>query len=541
MDIPPFSMPMFHDWVPKGIRPWIYLLLAYCFQFSGGVYMGAMNDMIGGHSWMREDLTMLLYCTLAGMAVWFPVLFRMKFHFTNRFLLTTSALVIIICNLLTMHRLPLPVMGVVCVVCGMAKIQGTFECMSSIQLWITPRRDFAVFFPVLHLVLLVAMEVSGWLAAAFAFYMHWTVMHLFVIGLMIVVLSVQTLLCRPFCPMPPERRIPLKGIDWTGGLLWIVFWLAVAWVLNYGDWLDWYHSRYIVIATAVACLALAANMIRMITYPTPYIEWRILRYRYLRPILFFVAVFELVMSVEHVLEMVYYEEVMHYTDLTYETLNQWSLVGAVGGCLFSLGWLKLMRWSQYQLIAIGMVFLCGYCIGFYFLVSPDIAYGQLIPPLISRGFGYAVLCIAFMWSLHQIMSFEHFFQALGIFNFLHMFGGGTIGAAILAKGIGYYVADGFARYGGYVNSVAFTRHPFDFGGYMDGMIEGFLAQTVKILYGWMIWVCIFFILGFLLWDSPAVRRRVKRMPAWTTVGAWTLGSFNRGQKQLRRQLKRIMR
>lgn len=541
MDIPPFSMPMFHDWVPKGIRPWIYLLLAYCFQFSGGIYMGAMNDMIGGHSWMREDLTMLLYCTLAGMAVWFPVLFRMKFHFTNRFLLTTSALVIIVCNLLTMHRLPLPVMGVVCVVCGMAKIQGTFECMSSIQLWITPRRDFAVFFPVLHLVLLVAMEVSGWLAAAFAFYMHWTVMHLFVIGLMIVVLSVQTLLCRPFCPMPPERRIPLKGIDWTGGLLWIVFWLAVAWVLNYGDWLDWYHSRYIVIATAVACLALAANMIRMITYPTPYIEWRILRYRYLRPILFFVAVFELVMSVEHVLEMVYYEEVMHYTDLTYETLNQWSLVGAVGGCLFSLGWLKLMRWSQYQLIAIGMVFLCGYCIGFYFLVSPDIAYGQLIPPLISRGFGYAVLCIAFMWSLHQIMSFEHFFQALGIFNFLHMFGGGTIGAAILAKGIGYYVADGFARYGGYVNSVAFTRHPFDFGGYMDGMIEGFLAQTVKILYGWMIWVCIFFILGFLLWDSPAVRRRVKRMPAWTTVGAWTLGSFNRGQKQLRRQLKRIMR
>ena len=56
--------------------------------------------------------------------------------------------------------------------------------------------------------------------------------------------------------------------------------------------------------TAIACLALAANMIRMRNYPTPYIEWRIVRYRYLRPILLFVAVFELIMSVEHVLEMV---------------------------------------------------------------------------------------------------------------------------------------------------------------------------------------------------------------------------------------------
>ena len=143
--------------------------------------------------------------------------------------------------------------------------------------------------------------------------------------------------------------------------------------------------------TAIACLALAANMIRMRNYPTPYIEWRIVRYRYLRPILLFVAVFELIMSVEHVLEMVYYEEVMHYTDLTYETLNQWSLIGAVAGCFFSLGWLKLMRWSQYLLIAIGMGFICCYCMGFYFLVSPATGYFQLVPPLICRGFGYAVL------------------------------------------------------------------------------------------------------------------------------------------------------
>ncbi len=531
-------MPMYHDWVPKGIRPWIYVVLAFCFQFSGGVYMGAMNDMIGGRAWMREDVTMMLYCTLAGMAAWFPALFRMKFHFTNQRLLITAAAVILVCNALTMLPLPIPVMWVVCVVCGAAKIQGTFECMSNIQLWMTPRRDFAVFFPLLHIILLTAIEVTGWLSAAFALHQHWTMMHWLVMGLMLVVITVQTFLCRPFCPMPPEKRIPLTGIDWTGCVLWTLFWLQVAWVLNYGDWLDWYHSPHIVTVTGTACITLAAIMIRMLTYPTPYIEWRIMRYRYFRPIITLVVLFECVISVEHVLEKVYFEEVMHYTDLTHETQNLWSLIGIYAGCLFSLWWLKAMQWRPYRLLALGMGAVCLYCVGFYFLVSPATGYYQLIPPLICKGFGYAVVCITFIWCLHEVMSFEHFFQALCIFNFLHMFGGGAIGSALLATGIGHYVSDGFARYTGYLNPVAFTQSPFDIAHYMEGMVEGLLAQTVKILYGWMIWACLALIALFLVWDRPGVRRRVKKMPSWSTVGLWTVNSVARGHRKLRRTLKR---
>ena len=525
--ISPFAMPMYHDWVPKWVRPWIYVLIAFCFQFSGGVYLGAMNYMIGEHSWMREDVTFLLYCNLAGMAIWFPVLFRMKFHFTNKFLLMTSAAVVLVCNLLTMMCLPLPLMWVICIIAGCAKIQGTFECMSNIQLWMTPKRDFGVFFPLLHLILLTAIEGSGWLAASFAFHMHWRMMHWFIISLMILVLAIQALLTRPFCPMPPERRVPLYGIDWLSAAGWVLFFLLCAYILNYGDWLQWWHSDTICLVTAAACFTLAALMVRMKRNPHSFIEWKIVRYRYFRPIIFFVIMFEVIISVEHVLEMVYYEEVMHYTDLTYETLNQWSLIGIWAGCLFSLGWLKVMTWSHYRLIAVGMLFICLYCVGFYFLVNPEIDYYQLVPPLICRGFGYAILCVSFLWSLHQVMSFEHFFQALCIFNFFHMFGGGNIGAAILARGIGYYVGDGFARYNGYINLVGFSASPFDLGSYMTGMVEALLAQTVKRLYGWMIYACLIFIAIFLLWDRPGVRHRIKKMPSWATVGSWTLNRAKR--------------
>ena len=54
----------------------------------------------------------------------------------------------------------LPLLWAVCFVEGMCKIQGTFECMSTIQLWITPQRDFTAFFPVLHIVILGCMQLS---------------------------------------------------------------------------------------------------------------------------------------------------------------------------------------------------------------------------------------------------------------------------------------------------------------------------------------------------------------------------------------------
>ena len=71
-----FTMPMFRDFVP---------------QLSGGLYMGTVNRMAGETSLMREDLMMCLYANLAGMAIWFPMLFRMKFRFTNRMLLLSAA------------------------------------------------------------------------------------------------------------------------------------------------------------------------------------------------------------------------------------------------------------------------------------------------------------------------------------------------------------------------------------------------------------------------------------------------------------------
>lgn len=275
----------------------------------------------------------------------------------------------------------------------------------------------------------------------------------------------------------------------------------------------------------------------MLNHPKPYFELAMWRYHNVVPVILLIGVVEALFSTEHVLEMVYYEEVMHYADHTYEELNQWSLIGIWAGCLFSLGWLKLMRWNVYKLIAVALFAFCLYAGGFYFLVDSSIAIEQLRLPLVWRGFSYAVLCIAFMWCLHEIMSFEHFFQALAVFNVLHMFVGGLVGASLHARGMKYYVSDGFARCSGYIDSVRMSARLADFPAMMESITQGFMAQSIKILFGWTLIAALFFAILMLLWDIPMVRRQVKHIPDWPKVGMGVLRGFHRQQrlKELRRQ------
>ena len=103
----------------------------------------------------------------------------------------------------------------------------------------------------------------------------------------------------------------------------------------------------------------------------------------------------------------------------------------------------------------------------------------------------------------------------------------------------YYVADGFARCSGYVDSVRMSARAVDFPQMMNGIVEGFLAQSVKILFGWTLIAGLFFAALMLLWDIPMVRLQVKHIPAWPVVGMRVMRGVQR-QRRLKkiRQMRR---
>ncbi len=515
---------MFRGFVPRSVQPWIYVFFAFTFQFSGGLYLGTLNEMMGETTLMREDLLMCLYANLAGMAIYFPLLFRMKFRFTNKTLLTAAAAGVLVCNLAVPHITFLPLLWVVCFVEGMCKIQGTFECMSNIQLWMSPQRDFTVFFPMLHIVILGSMQLSDILATNLMYYYHWSYMHLFISGIMIIDLLILTLCTRHFRQI---KKFPLFGIDWLGAALWATLLLEIAYLFNYGDWYDWWNSPVIRLLALAIVLTLAVCLWRMLTIRHPYLEPKMWAYRKLVPLLVLITLVEALLATEHVLEEVFYEEVMHYEALVSLRLDWPALIGIIAGCLFTYWWMHVRRYNFVRLIIIGVAGIACYLLGFYFTLSSDLHISQLYLPVLFRGFAYAVLSATFMVCLEEIMTFQHFFQALSVFNMLHMVVGGVVGAAIYTQGLSHYVADNLARYGAAADNLAFSRAPFPLGHYMESLVSYVMEISVKQIYGWTAYACLLLLLQFMLNDAPLRRSGLKPMPRWQKLRAEIAKSFSR--------------
>ena len=519
----PFTMPMFREFVPRKMQPWIYVFMAFTFQLSGGIYLGALNQMVGGMSLMREDLMMCLYANLAGMAIYFPLLFRMKFCFTNKTLLTAAALGALVCNLVAPYITFLPLLWAVCFVEGICKIQGTFECMSNIQLWMTPKRDFTVFFPLLHIIILGSMQLSDLMTTWLLHHYHWTCMHLFIAALMLIDLLILATCVRHFRFM---KKLPLLGIDWTGALLWAALLLQIAYLFDYGEFYDWWNSPVICTLTCTIVLTAYVSVKRMLTIRHPFLEPKMWTYRYLLPILALITVVEMILATERVLEESFYEGVMHYAETVSVQLDWLALAGILAGCLFAYWWMHVRRFNYLRLLIVGVMALVCYLAGYYFLFSGEIHLSQLYLPTMCRGFGYAILSATFMVCLEEIMTFQHFFQALSVFNMLHMVVGGVLGSALYGRALSYYMTDNMARYGSAIDRVSFSSSPFPLGEYMETFVSQMMEVSIRQIYGWVLYGCILLLLLFLLYDMP-VRRYLKEMPSWKNVAREVKNTYRR--------------
>ena len=509
-----FSMPMMKGWVPRRIQPWLYVLTAFCFQFGGGIYLGASEGIRGISDFMIEDMLFLMYATLAGMAVYFPMLFRMKFRFTNRQLLCGSAVILAACNVLTMRCQSMPVLMAVCFIAGMAKIQGTFECMSNIQLWITPRRDFAVFFPVLHVILLTAIEGSGWLAAWFAHHFTWQMMHVFTIGTMMFVLLTQAICCRPFCPMP--QRLSLKGIDFQGALLISALMLVVSYIMVYGDHFMWFGTLRMRILLGVALVLLGVVLYRLRYYRYPYVELSLFKRRNIVPVLIVTLFAELAFGAEHTMEEILYSEVVRLEELTRESQYMWALPGMYLGILFDLYWLKFRKWKVWKLFGIAFICIAFYGMLMYFTLDINVNIEQYRLAVFLRGFAYAILAPTLMWALDEsVPSLEQFFMGLFVFNIIHMYLAGAAGYGIYTTVFSHFMSDNMMEYGRRITLTQLDMSHFDLGEYLSrDYLHSMMMVAMKQVYGYVIWFALAIASVFLLCDIPAVRTNIRKVPLW---------------------------
>lgn len=61
---------------------------------------------------------------------------------------------------------------------------------------------------------------------------------------------------------------------------------------------------------------------------------------------------------------------------------------------------------------------------------------------------------------------------------------------------------------------------------MDKFVSSMMEISIKQLYGWTAYACIFLFLLFLLYDAP-IRRELKQMPSWRKIRKEIAESFGK--------------
>lgn len=511
MPMPPmvFSMPMYREFVPKAVKPWIYVFFAIVFQLSGGIYLGSLNNMAGEMSLMREDVLMIGMCGIVGVCMPFPLLFRFKFRYTNRQLLLNAALVVAVCNVLCIYVKSVPLLCVISFIAGFFKLCGTFECMSNIQLWMAPGRDFTRFFPLLYIIVIGSMNISPWIANRLSYWFGgWEMMHWFMTGLLLVVALLVSILTRNVRLMP---KVPMISVDWLGCILWALVLLEGIWIFNYGEFYNWFDSPLLTGMCVVLAVTLCFCIARMRHIRHPFIDAGAFHYRNLLPVLGLFAVCEVISSTT--LQKVFFSAVLGYGQLTSSSFALYEFLGTVCGCLFVMWWIKCLKLNYVKLLSLGFATMLLYQVAMYFTISPDANIELFYLPTVLRCFGYGIFFTALTIYLEEIMSFQHFFMGLTICGFIRNGLVSTITSAGYSYALRWYEAD-YLTHGRMADAAGQALSGL--AAKMDALAP--LMSGVKTLYGWTCLIGCAVLLIFLLYDVEPVRRTFKKMPSWRSVG-----------------------
>lgn len=509
----PFDIPDVPNFVPRRLKPWLFIFFVIIIQFSGGVYLAAASDMVGTTALMQEDILMAGYALLIGLAINFAVMFRIKFRFSNRTQLLVAGIVLIAANLICANTESVPVLVITCFIAGWFRMQATLACNSTIQLWLTPVRDMAVFFCYVYIMVDSVIQLSGIATIYTAFFSQWEYMQWIMIGLLALMMILVMLLVKP---VRGPMFIPLLGIDWIGAILWAGFMMCFTFICVYGNYFDWWDSGEIRAAALLGLVCMIINLWRASFLHHPYISFRAMRNRnVIRATIIYLVFFTLI-ATEHVFEHTYAANILGFDETNLIDLNWYVFAGIVVGCGFTYLTFALRKWRYKTMTAIAFSLAIVYLAYFYFFIDYGVEKEMLFLPLFFRGAAAVIISIVFLTSIVQSgLPFQVFPQALTINGFTGAVMGATLGPAIIGEFLRHTMAKNTSLLGSTITDFNPDTAHVSLG-QLYGLVQTqALIVSMKEIYGWLLIIAIFSLMIILVSYGPL--RPAAFFPKWKTV------------------------
>ncbi|PRZ00971.1 hypothetical protein [Marinilabilia salmonicolor] len=489
----PFKIHDIYDFVPEKIKPWILVIFVLIYQLSGGVYLAAVSDMTGSLGLRQEDILMAGYASLVGLSLTFVVMFRLKFAYTIKSSLLMTAGALILCNLIVIFTDSVPILVGVSFIAGFFRMWGTFACNTTIQLWITPKRDMAVWFVYIYLLVQGSIQLSGIATLYTAFLSTWEYMHWVIIALLLMVVLVTQGIFKRFVFM---KKLPLYGIDWTGWILWATTIMAFIFVLNYGEHYDWFDSDYIRAGLALGVISLILNLWRASFIRHPLIELRTWTIKNVWLTFLLYILVDILLSPVHLFEHIYTEAILGYDALHLASLNWIVLAGTFVGAIFAYRVFAIRKWRYKTMTIIGFMLIAGYLMMMYFTIDFDLPKKMLVIPLLLRAAGYVIIAITFITALSGI-SFQIFPQTITIQAFVSASLGALLGSTLLHHLFNITAKKNFMLLSTNLDSVNQRVHQIGQGELFGVLQKQAIMVSMKELYGWLVILSLLSLMVFL--------------------------------------------
>lgn len=499
----PFSIPQIR-YIPEPLKPWVLILCIIVFNCTGGVYLAAVSEMVGSTQLLQEDIMLAGYASLVGMALFFAIMFRLKWAVRPKTALGSCTLVLIVANLICMHTESVPVLVGVSLVAGFFRMWAIYECNSTIQLWITPKRDMSIWFCYIYLMVNGTIQLTGIAALSFSVWASWHYMHWFIMGaLMLIYLFV--LVCYKGISIMP--RLPLLGIDWIGMMLWGTTAMSILFICLYGEHYDWWQSEHIRLASVLGFLSLALNLWRASLLRHPYISLAIFKIPLVSICVTIILLMDLLLAPSHIFEHALMEGVLGYDHENVMTLNWIAMIGVVIGIVFTWQTFARRKWTYQRMLVIAFSCFALYLAYFYFRIDYDLPKEALYFPVIIRSAGYVMVAVMMLTANARLPFPFIFLHGLCFQNMFSAALAGPIGNAIVGRALTVVMARNSMLLGEKLDAVTLstTHTPF---GELYGMVQvQSLLESMKEIYGWLLFVAILCLIGLCFVIAISVRRR----------------------------------
>lgn len=475
---------MFKPWVPHRLRFWSLMLFILFYQFTGGIYLSSISQIQGELAFWSEDVTMASYCSLIGLNIIFPALFRWKFYFYTRQMWFVASIGSLICAVAAYYCVIPWLFSGICLFAGYFKLMGMFGTVSNVQLNWTPTRSFGVFLPIIFMFVLGTLQLANIVSTYVAYYANWRLMYCVIVVMMVIVDAVV------YFMMNPDHRsgpyVPLTGFDWIGHILWACVCISGAYIFNYGEHYEWWESREICMASLVCLVLLALAVMRMFRLgDKAFIVPQAFTYPVTWFLLLLLMCINVILGVAHYVQPIYINGVLGYDSLNANDLNWPHLSGIVIGAILAYWLIIRLGWSIRRYFFFNMLIFCAYAVTMYFICTPDTPKEYLAIPMFMLGIADVLIETGATYALSQKVPWQVFFMNITIIGFVRCGLGSAAGAGIVEN--------------------MFAKFSQEYG----------VICAIRESYGVSAWIAVACIVLILATNFKSVPRKL--LPKWSTV------------------------